>query len=249
MHIASREHARRLAKQTPVTYMIFDLLWLDGHSLMELPYAERRERLAGLALDGEAWQTPEHVVGHGKQLLEASQEQHLEGIVAKRLSSRYEPGRRGGAWLKIKTFGRQEFVIGGWLPGKGRRSATIGALLLGVYEAKGALRYVGRVGTGFSEKELERLQGCSSRSGASNSPFGAANGRRARPSSSSPASSPRSTSRSGRAPGASATPPTRGCARTSRRSSWSARTRPAPPPLRGRRQKAPPNSATRRPRH
>jgi bifunctional non-homologous end joining protein LigD len=159
MHIASRDHARRLSKQTPVSYMIFDLLWLDGHPLIDLPYTERRERLAALGLNGEAWQTPEHVVGHGRQLLKASQEQHLEGVVAKRLSSRYEPGRRGGAWLKIKTFGRQEFVIGGWLPGKGRRSSTIGALLLGVFEPGGSLRYVGRVGTGFSEKELKRLQG------------------------------------------------------------------------------------------
>ena len=173
MHIASREHARRLSKQTPVSYMIFDLLWLDGHSLMELPYIERRERLAGLQLQGEAWQTPEHVVGHGRQLLKASQEQHLEGVVAKRLTSPYEPGRRGGAWLKIKTFGRQEFVIGGWLPGKGKRSSTIGALLLGVYEADGSLRYVGRVGTGFSEKELQRLQRLLAPLRRERSPFGA----------------------------------------------------------------------------
>ena len=173
MHIASREHARRLAKQTPVSYMIFDLLWLDGHSTMGLTYAQRRELLEKLKLDGEAWQTPEHVVGHGRQLLKASQEQHLEGVVAKRLSSTYEPGRRGGAWLKIKTFGRQEFVIGGWLPGKGRRSSTIGALLLGVYEAGGSLRYVGRVGTGFSEKELKRLQGLLAPLQREGSPFGA----------------------------------------------------------------------------
>ncbi len=158
MHVASREQARRLAGRVPVAYMIFDLLWLDGHSLIGLPYVERRARLAELKLAGEAWQTPEHVVGHGRQLFEASKEQRLEGIVAKRLDSLYEPGRRGGAWLKIKAFGRQEFVVGGWLPGKGRRSSTLGALLLGVYEPDGALRYVGRVGTGFSEKELKRLQ-------------------------------------------------------------------------------------------
>jgi bifunctional non-homologous end joining protein LigD len=158
MHVAARERARRLAKQTPVTYMIFDLLWLDGHSLMDLSYQERRERLAALELSGEAWQTPEHVVGHGKEFLKATEEQHLEGVVAKRLDSRYEPGRRTGAWVKIKTFGRQEFVIGGWLPGKGRRSTTIGALLLGVHDPDGSLRYVGRVGTGFTEKELARLQ-------------------------------------------------------------------------------------------
>jgi bifunctional non-homologous end joining protein LigD len=159
MHVSSREQARRLAKTTPATYVIFDLLWLDGHSLTDLPYSERRARLAELGLSGESWQTPEHVVGHGKQLLAASAEQHLEGIVAKRLDSRYEPGGRSGAWLKIKTMGRQELVIGGWLPGKGRRRETIGALLMGVYEPGGVLRYAGRVGTGFTDAELARLQG------------------------------------------------------------------------------------------
>jgi bifunctional non-homologous end joining protein LigD len=158
MHVASREQARRLGKRTPVTYVIFDLLWLDGHSLMGLPYAQRRAQLAALELKGESWQTPEHVLGHGRELLQASVEQRLEGIVAKRLDSPYQPGARGGSWLKIKTTGRQEFVIGGWLPGKGRRRATIGALLLGVHEPAGGLRFVGRVGTGFSDAELERLR-------------------------------------------------------------------------------------------
>ena len=92
MHIACREQRAAAPSETPVSYMIFDLLWLDGHSLMELPYAERRARLAELALYGETWQTPEHVVGHGEQLLKASHEQHLEGLVAKRSASRYEPG-------------------------------------------------------------------------------------------------------------------------------------------------------------
>ncbi len=157
MHVGSREAARRLSKGTPVTYVIFDLLWLDGHSLMGLPYAERRARLTELALSGESWQTPEHVVGDGSALLRASVEQRLEGIVAKRLDSTYLPGKRPGSWIKIKTMGRQEFVIAGWLPGKGRRSETIGALLLGVYDEDDALRFVGRVGTGFSDAELTRL--------------------------------------------------------------------------------------------
>ncbi len=158
MHVASREQARRLAKKTPVTYVIFDLLWIDGDPLMDEPYSERRARLAGLALTGESWQTPEHVIGHGRELLQASREQRLEGIVAKRLDSRYQPGARGGSWLKIKTTGRQEFVVGGWLAGRGRRRETIGALLLGVHERDGRLRFVGRVGTGFTDAELERLQ-------------------------------------------------------------------------------------------
>jgi len=173
MHVASREQARKLARRTPVTYLIFDLLWLDGHSLMGLPYAERRERLRALALTGASWQTPEHVVGHGAELLRASAEQQLEGIVAKRLDSVYEPGRRGGSWLKIKTISRQEFVIGGWITGKGRRRGTIGALLLGVHEPDGALRYVGRVGTGFTDAELERLRDALAPLESDRSPFSA----------------------------------------------------------------------------
>jgi bifunctional non-homologous end joining protein LigD len=157
MQVASKSHAQRLAKDNPVTYMIFDLLWLDGHSLLELPYVERGERLSSLSLAGERWQTPEHVLGRGEDVLKASAEQHLEGIVAKRLDSTYEPGRRSSSWMKVKNFCRQEFVIGGWMPGHGRRGDRVGALLLGVYEQPGQLRYVGRVGTGFTEPELDRL--------------------------------------------------------------------------------------------
>jgi bifunctional non-homologous end joining protein LigD len=157
MHIGSSSQARRLAKSSPVTYMIFDLLWLDGHSLMELPYARRRERLAELALSGEAWQTPEQLDGKGKDVLKASAEQGLEGILAKRLDAAYQPGARSTAWVKIKNVGRQELVVGGWMPGEGRRKERIGALLVGVYDSDGAFRYAGRVGSGFSESELDRL--------------------------------------------------------------------------------------------
>ncbi len=157
MHTASRAQARRLAKGTPVTYVIFDLLWLDGHSLMREPYSERRKQLAALALSGESWQTPDHVVGQGAQLLAASAKRHLEGVVAKRLESIYQPGVRSRDWVKVKTLARQELVVGGWMPGKGKRRQSIGALLLGVYEAGGVLRYAGRVGSGFDEEDLQRL--------------------------------------------------------------------------------------------
>jgi bifunctional non-homologous end joining protein LigD len=157
MHTASRARARRLATSTPVTYVIFDLLWLDGHSLLAEPYSERRKRLAALALNGERWQTPDHVVGQGAALLAASAEQHLEGVLAKRLHSAYQPGVRSRDWIKVKTVARQELVVGGWMPGKGKRKQSIGALLLGVYEGDGALRYVGRVGSGFDEHDLQRL--------------------------------------------------------------------------------------------
>ena len=157
MHVAAPAQVKRLAKATPVTYMIFDLLWLNGHSLLELPYEDRRELLEELALDGEAWRTPERLHGKGRDVLKATAEQGLEGIVAKRLDSPYEPGARGSSWIKVKNVARQELVIGGWLPGEGRRTNTIGALLVGVYDPDGSFRYAGRVGTGFSEAELDRL--------------------------------------------------------------------------------------------
>jgi bifunctional non-homologous end joining protein LigD len=159
MHVSSDSAVRRLAKETPVTYVIFDLLWLDGHSLMALPYTERRARLAELDLGQGAgrWQVPDYVVGHGAQLLAATEEQGLEGVIAKRLDSVYQPGQRTPSWLKIKNTSRQEVVIGGWVPGDGKRRDRIGALLAGVREEDGSLRHVGRVGTGFTEAELDRL--------------------------------------------------------------------------------------------
>ncbi len=158
MHVGSESTVRRLAKDTPVTYIIFDLLWLDGHSLMDLPYSERRARLAELELgDGGRWRVPDYVVGHGERLLAATDEQGLEGVIAKRLDSTYEPGRRTPSWLKIKNVDRQEVVVGGWVPGDGKRRDRIGALLVGVRDDNGELRHVGRVGTGFTEAELDRL--------------------------------------------------------------------------------------------
>jgi bifunctional non-homologous end joining protein LigD len=159
MHLRSEAAAKRQAAEHPVTYILFDLLWLDGHSLMGLPYEQRRERLRALALDAERWRTPTHHVGAGDALLAATREQGLEGVVAKRLGSPYAPGRRESSWLKIKNSERQELVIGGWTEGKGARSSAFGALELGVYDERGELRYAGRVGTGFNEKELDRLAG------------------------------------------------------------------------------------------
>ncbi|MHB1808984.1 MAG: DNA ligase D [Solirubrobacteraceae bacterium] len=158
MHLRSESAIRRRAEETPVTYVIFDLLWLDGHPLLDLAYEERTARLAELCLDGERWQISKHHIGDGRALLAATREQGLEGLLAKRLDSRYAPGRRDGGWLKIKNSRRQELVIGGWTEGKGARSQRIGALELGVHDEQGQLRYSGRVGTGFDEEELELLQ-------------------------------------------------------------------------------------------
>ncbi|MDQ6816941.1 MAG: DNA ligase D, partial [Actinomycetota bacterium] len=156
MHVTSPSAVRRLMSSHPVVYAIFDLLYMDGRSLMDLPYSERRARLEALDLSGAAWRMPGAHAGMGTKLLEATRLQGLEGIVAKRLDSRYEPGRRTGAWVKVKNMRRQELVIGGWLPGEGRRAERIGALLVGYYDG-GEFRYAGRVGTGFTDKVLEDL--------------------------------------------------------------------------------------------
>jgi bifunctional non-homologous end joining protein LigD len=167
MHLSSESAARRRAREVPVTYVIFDVLYLDGRLLCDLPYVERRGHLEQLRLDGPAWRTPAHHTGDGAAILEASARQGLEGIVAKRLDSRYESGRRSGTWLKVKHTRSQELVIGGWAPGQGRRRDRIGALLVGHYDITAEqaaerdepqrLVYAGKVGTGFTERELDRL--------------------------------------------------------------------------------------------
>ncbi len=156
MNLASESAIRRRAADTPVVYMVFDVLFLEGHRTLELPYTDRRTLLERLELNADAWQTPGWHRGDGKAMLAASKERGLEGVVAKRLDSRYEAGRRSGAWIKVKNQRRQELVIGGWLPGEGRRRDRVGALLVG-YNDDGALKYAGRVGTGFTEQTLATL--------------------------------------------------------------------------------------------
>jgi bifunctional non-homologous end joining protein LigD len=170
MHLTSEHTVRRLSQSEPVTYVIFDLLWLEGRSLMDLPYVERRERLMELGLDGPTWQTPAHHVGDGAALLEASRAQGLEGILAKRVDCPYTPGRRSQGWIKVKNVRRADVVIGGWLPGEGNRSGRIGALLVGYYD-DGELKYAGRVGTGFTQAELDRLQSLLEPLAREDSPF------------------------------------------------------------------------------
>jgi bifunctional non-homologous end joining protein LigD len=157
IHQTSASVVRRRMKSHPATYVIFDLLYLEGRNLMSEPYSRRRELLEGLKLTGESWQTPAYSTGHAEALLEASAEQKLEGIVLKRLDSRYAPGKRNGSWLKVKNIGRQEFVIGGWQEGEGRRHSRLGSILLGYFDEHGELRYAGKVGTGFSERDLDEL--------------------------------------------------------------------------------------------
>jgi len=157
MGLTSESEVRRKMNLVPVIYMVFDLLWQDGHSLLNLPYAERRRRLGQLKLSGPSWQTPPWEKGGGEAMLEASAKAGLEGVMAKKLDSQYEPGRRSGAWLKVKNHNRQELVIGGWLEGEGKRRGYPGALLVGYYDKDKKFVYAGKVGTGFSDAMLEKL--------------------------------------------------------------------------------------------
>jgi bifunctional non-homologous end joining protein LigD len=156
MHVEDDRAIARLATEIPVTYLVFDLLELDGGSLLDLPYADRRARLAALALDGPHWRVPPYEEESCDTMLAVSREHDLEGIVAKRLDSRYEPGRRSRAWQKVKHTRRQEFVVGGWLPGEGNRAGTVGALLVGAYDGD-QLVYAGRVGSGLGGHDLAVL--------------------------------------------------------------------------------------------
>ena len=156
MHQTSPTVVNAQMKAFPVSYMVFDILYRDGESTMGLPYVERRTLLESLDLSGPWWHTPGYHVGDGETVLAASKAQGLEGVVAKRLNSTYEPGRRSRAWLKIKNKNRQEFVIGGWSPGTGNRAGHFGALLLGYYD-RDRLVYAGHVGTGFTRQTLDDL--------------------------------------------------------------------------------------------
>ncbi len=175
MHLEQETTITALASEQPVVYMIFDLLYLDKQSTMNLTYEARRALLLQLQLEAECWRTPLHYVGAGSAMLRVGGEYGLEGVIAKRLGSRYEPGRRSGAWRKTRLLQRQEFVIGGWLPEKNRR--VVGALLLGYYPhrlrsgEKSLLRYAGKVGTGFSEEERARLTALLRERDREDSPF------------------------------------------------------------------------------
>src|SRR5438270_1717400 len=173
MGLTAESEIRRKMREVPITYMVFDLIWKDGHSLMDLGYAERRAQLARLKLSGVSWQTPPFERGGGQTMKDASARAGLEGVMAKRLESKYEPGRRSGAWLKIKNRNRQELVIGGWLDGEGKRSGYPGALLVGYHDGDGRLVYAGKVGTGVTDKTLDELNDKLKPLATDANPFGA----------------------------------------------------------------------------
>lgn len=147
---------RAARRSTPVQLVIFDIMWLDGRSLAKETYDQRRARLHELITGGRV-QVPPSFDGDLDSAATAAQALGMEGLVAKRRDSTYQAGGRGRSWLKIKYFHPQEVVVGGWRTGNGRRANTVGSLLIGVPDSDGTLRYVGRVGSGFSDAELDRI--------------------------------------------------------------------------------------------
>jgi bifunctional non-homologous end joining protein LigD len=162
MHVRDEARIARLSERTPVVYIVFDVLRVGARSLIDEAYRERREVLGSLDLAAvPSWRVPDYQAGGGAGLYAATREEGLEGVIAKRLESAYQPGRRSADWIKVKHVRTQEVVVGGWTPGEGRRRGAIGSLLLGIPVAgdgkAGALEFVGLVGTGFSEQTLADL--------------------------------------------------------------------------------------------
>jgi bifunctional non-homologous end joining protein LigD len=159
MHVVDERVIGRLVKQVPVAMMVFDLLWVDGESMVERGYEERRRRLMEVTEPTGRWHVPPHRVGGGEGMLAAASSLGLEGVVAKRMGSLYRAGKRSEDWLKIKLVRHQEVVIGGYVPMAGGRAELMGALLVGYYRRRGEgrLMYAGRVGTGFSDEQRREM--------------------------------------------------------------------------------------------
>ncbi|WP_197420120.1 non-homologous end-joining DNA ligase, partial [Mycobacterium sp. NAZ190054] len=144
------------ARSTRVEFWAFDILYLDGRSLLRAKYSDRRRLLEALA-EGGGLIVPDPLDGDGPEALETARKKRWEGVIAKKRDSTYQPGRRSSAWIKDKLWNTQEVVIGGWREGAGGRTSGIGALVLGIPDDEG-LHFVGRVGTGFTEKEMASLK-------------------------------------------------------------------------------------------
>jgi len=155
MHVMAPSAA--LLAAVPVAYVVFDLLRHDAQALLDAPYAERRAQLAALGLARPGLTVPANFVDTpGELVMAGARQQGLEGVVAKRLTSRYEPGRRSRAWIKTPIRHAAEVVVAGWSPSSGKAS-VLGSLLLGAHDADGRLVYVGDVGTGFTDEARQHL--------------------------------------------------------------------------------------------
>ncbi len=156
-HDGRAAHAGASTPKATIAYYIFDILYLNGHLLIDRPLADRRKVLAAVIRDEAVVRRSEGVEARGRAFYAAAATHGVEGIVGKRLDSLYQPGKRSDAWVKIKVHQRLEAVIGGYTKGKGARAKTFGAILLGAYDAEGQLQYIGHCGGGFTDEELERL--------------------------------------------------------------------------------------------
>ena len=148
---------RKEADRLEAAFFVFDVLSIDGHDTIGLPYEDRRRLLREVLDDGANWQVPAHRLGDGQALLEATEAQELEGVMAKRLGTTYRPGARSKDWRKVKHRRKAEVVIGGYTRGGGNRSSTFGSLLVGRWDGD-RLAFAGGVGTGFDQRRLEELR-------------------------------------------------------------------------------------------
>jgi bifunctional non-homologous end joining protein LigD len=163
----ARPQAGALARACPATLVIFDLLELNGASMLAVPYSDRRTRLAELRLRDQHWLITDYNVGQGAALAVASKAQRLEGLVAKRLSSRYQPGVRSLDWRKLKNYERTTVVVGGWQPGEG---GSVRALYVGHHDEAGALAFAGTIEIGVDWHQ-RALREAVALLGAEQSPF------------------------------------------------------------------------------
>jgi len=157
IHLVSQPEIEKASKRIPVTFYAFDLLYLDGRPLMGEPLELRKFLLRSVLTESKGIRYSDHVEGEGEAFYGAATRMRIEGIMAKRKNGIYQPGFRSPDWLKIRIETREDLVIGGWTPGRGGRSGSFGALLLGEFR-EGNLHYVGKVGTGFDRRDLVRLR-------------------------------------------------------------------------------------------
>ena len=155
-HQSERMRIEYLSQALPASYMIFDILYAEGESVMDRPLGERKMILQEVLQENETVTIADSFPERGEDYFQAALKMGIEGVVAKRLESIYQPGVRSPDWIKIKKGLKLDLVIGGYIPGKGNRKPYFGGLLMGAYSSN-RLVYVGRVGSGFSEKELQQI--------------------------------------------------------------------------------------------
>ncbi|NUT32161.1 MAG: hypothetical protein HOV79_03700 [Hamadaea sp.] len=146
-----------LLATVPVRFFAFDLLLHRRTTMVGEPWTRRRERLDELDPAGTAVAVPPFFEGDGEAVAQAAEAQRLEGVMAKRADAVYEPGRRSRSWIKTPRFDTAEAIVCGFTTGEGRRAGTFGSLLLGAYDQRDRLRFLGHVGTGFTERMLGDL--------------------------------------------------------------------------------------------